>query len=160
MPTFDMHTGKGLRAAREIRGLSRKALANAAGIDPYTVRYWERKAFWKNQGWATERMLKALGMEMDNSRTVTHAHVTGFEEIDARIALMPIETPQPRRRQTRCGAKTRKGHPCLCKAIPGKLRCKFHGGMSTGPRTPEGRARIAEATRQRWAKWREDRAQA
>ena len=30
-------------------------------------------------------------------------------------------------------------------------RCKNHGGMSTGPRTPEGRKAIAEATRQRMA---------
>jgi hypothetical protein len=31
---------------------------------------------------------------------------------------------------------------------------KFHGGLSTGPKTPEGRARIAEAQRKRWAAWR------
>lgn len=30
-------------------------------------------------------------------------------------------------------------------------RCKNHGGMSTGPKTPEGRKAIAEATRQRMA---------
>jgi hypothetical protein len=28
-------------------------------------------------------------------------------------------------------------------------RCKNHGGMSTGPKTSEGREAIAEATRQR-----------
>ena len=41
---------------------------------------------------------------------------------------------------TRCGAKTRKGRPCRCKGMKNG-RCKFHGGMSTGPRTPEGRRR-------------------
>ncbi len=30
-------------------------------------------------------------------------------------------------------------------------RCKNHGGMSTGPKTPKGRKAIAEATRQRMA---------
>ena len=30
-------------------------------------------------------------------------------------------------------------------------RCKNHGGMSTGPKTPEGRQAIAQATRQRMA---------
>jgi hypothetical protein len=29
--------------------------------------------------------------------------------------------------------------------------CRFHGGLSTGPRTAEGKARIAEAQRRRWA---------
>ncbi|PIV79226.1 MAG: hypothetical protein COW54_05530 [Rhodobacteraceae bacterium CG17_big_fil_post_rev_8_21_14_2_50_63_15] len=53
-----------------------------------------------------------------------------------------------------CGARTRKGTPCKAKALPGKIRCRFHGGLSTGPKTPEGRERIAEAQRQRWAKWR------
>ena len=30
-------------------------------------------------------------------------------------------------------------------------RCRCHGGLSTGPRTPEGRKAVAEATRQRMA---------
>jgi hypothetical protein len=49
-----------------------------------------------------------------------------------------------------CGARNRQNKPCGNKAVPGKRRCKFHGGMSTGPRTPEGRARIAAAQRARW----------
>jgi uncharacterized protein YjiS (DUF1127 family) len=32
----------------------------------------------------------------------------------------------------------------------GKARCRFHGGLSTGPKTQAGRARIAEAQRRRW----------
>lgn len=54
----------------------------------------------------------------------------------------------------KCGAQTRKGTPCRARAFPGKTRCKFHGGASTGPKTPEGRERIAEAQRRRWARWR------
>jgi hypothetical protein len=45
----------------------------------------------------------------------------------------------------RCGARTRAGCPCRAPAIRGKLRCRMHGGRSTGPRTAEGRARIAAA---------------
>ncbi len=48
-----------------------------------------------------------------------------------------------------CGAMTRKGTPCKRRAIPGRKRCRNHGGLSTGPRTPEGRARIAESNRRR-----------
>jgi hypothetical protein len=43
----------------------------------------------------------------------------------------------------RCGAKTRKGTPCQRPARLPVGRCKLHGGASTGPRTEEGRARIA-----------------
>ncbi|HAB36963.1 MAG TPA: hypothetical protein DCE52_02985 [Rhodobacteraceae bacterium] len=40
----------------------------------------------------------------------------------------------------RCGAKTRDGHPCRSPAMKNG-RCRLHGGCSTGPKTPEGRAR-------------------
>ena len=48
-----------------------------------------------------------------------------------------------------CGAKTRRGTPCRCLPVEGRTRCRFHGGLSTGPRTAEGRARIAESNRRR-----------
>lgn len=44
----------------------------------------------------------------------------------------------------RCGAKTRKGMPCLAPAMKNG-RCRLHGGKSTGPRTPEGIERIRQA---------------
>jgi len=42
----------------------------------------------------------------------------------------------------RCGARTRAGCPCRAPAIRGKLRCRMHGGRSTGPRTEEGLTRL------------------
>ncbi|WP_083918238.1 HGGxSTG domain-containing protein [Methylosarcina fibrata] len=42
-----------------------------------------------------------------------------------------------------CGAKTRAGTPCKLKAIYANGRCKWHGGESTGPKTPEGKRRSA-----------------
>ena len=42
------------------------------------------------------------------------------------------------------------GAPCKNKAISGKRRCRFHGGLSTGPKTEAGRARIAAAQKKRW----------
>ena len=50
-------------------------------------------------------------------------------------------------------SRNRRGTPCQCHAMANG-RCKFHGGMSTGPRTAEGRARISAANRQRWAEYR------
>ena len=43
----------------------------------------------------------------------------------------------------RCGAKTRRGTPCKAPAKQPVGRCKIHGAGSTGPRTAEGRARLA-----------------
>jgi hypothetical protein len=45
----------------------------------------------------------------------------------------------------RCLAKTRRGTECQKPAIKGRSRCQRHGGRSTGPKTEEGRARIAAA---------------
>jgi len=42
-----------------------------------------------------------------------------------------------------CGARRRRdGQLCEALGVPGKKRCKWHGGLSTGPKTPEGRARV------------------
>ena len=50
-----------------------------------------------------------------------------------------------------CGAYARSTDaPCRAKAL-GNGRCKNHGGLSTGPRTPEGKANVAEATKHRMA---------
>ena len=45
----------------------------------------------------------------------------------------------------RCQAKNRAGNQCAKPAIKGKRVCTNHGGLSTGPRTVEGIARIKEA---------------
>jgi hypothetical protein len=46
----------------------------------------------------------------------------------------------------RCGARTRAGGCCRQPAMRNG-RCRMHGGLSTGPRTAEGRARCAAARR-------------
>ena len=43
----------------------------------------------------------------------------------------------------RCLAKTRRSTPCQKAALKGKTRCRLHGGLSVGPRTAEGKARVA-----------------
>ena len=53
-----------------------------------------------------------------------------------------------------CGAKCRDGHSCRAKAVVNKCdkvvngRCRMHGGLSTGAKTEEGKARCREASRQ------------
>ncbi len=62
----------------------------------------------------------------------------------------------PKRERPRCGARCRNGKSCkaapvwdlrLDRAVNG--RCRMHGGLSTGPKTEEGRRRIAESNRTR-----------
>lgn len=57
-----------------------------------------------------------------------------------------------------CGARRRSdGKPCMARSVPGKRRCKYHGGLSTGPRTFAGKAtctlnlpvRVSPANRRR-----------
>ncbi len=44
-----------------------------------------------------------------------------------------------------CGAKTKStGHPCRIKDIYPNGRCRYHGGLSTGPKTDEGKMRSAQ----------------
>ena len=45
-----------------------------------------------------------------------------------------------------CQAKSKRTkQQCRAPASKGKTKCRFHGGASTGPKTPEGRQRCAEA---------------
>ncbi len=55
----------------------------------------------------------------------------------------------PNQARVICGAKRRRdGQPCQGLSVPGKQRCKWHGGASTGPKTDEGRARSMMKLRQ------------
>lgn len=60
----------------------------------------------------------------------------------ARITSAKPELRQPLNARVICGARRRRdGQPCQALSVPGKRRCKWHGGNSTGPRTAGGRAR-------------------
>jgi len=64
-----------------------------------------------------------------------------------------LRASQPWRRRCNAHCKQRPLRYCRNWAVRGKTRCKFHGGMSTGPKTPEGKARVVAAMvagRRRW----------
>ena len=66
-------------------------------------------------------------------RDVTHARVKGLH------------------RKPRCLAHARStGLPCQAAAMTNG-RCRNHGGLASGPRTPAGRAKASDALRARWA---------
>ena len=75
----------------------------------------------------------------------------GVAGINARIAGVCAGAYESGKATLRvqCGAKRhRDGQPCQAKSEPGKRRCRFHGGRSTGPKTPEGKARALANLRQ------------
>ena len=161
-------TGAELRAHRKAMRLTLKAFAQRANISCSAVKYWERKAKIDPKCWAVRRMGKALGIGVQLAHLPQYARTGGWgltewdrmqAQLDAEVELKMVALRQraalrAARRRVMCGAKTRKDTACRNKSEPGKKRCKFHGGKSTGPKTCEGRAKIAEAQRARWAKWR------
>ncbi|WP_426034037.1 HGGxSTG domain-containing protein [Cypionkella sp. TWP1-2-1b2] len=168
MPTFESGkgaqamTGAELRAARKAAKITQADLAKRAGVSRDTVKYWEAKA---QIGWhgAWRLMAEALGLR-SNPSSIARAGGRGVsfrEQADAQAEVLfaaylarrkQREAHHIATRRVICGAKTRKGGQCRNKSEPGKRRCKFHGGKSTGAKTPEGLARIAEAQRRRWAR--------
>lgn len=158
-------TGAELAAIRKAAGLSQSDLAERAGIGRHAVRYWECKARVSRRAWAVQQMAEVLDLAppitiagppwADRLEAEAQAREAAFMAMVARIQIQNAQRNAMRR--VRCNAKTRKGTPCRMKSEPGKMRCKFHGGMSTGARTPEGLERIREAQRRRWARWRAER---
>jgi len=68
---------------------------------------------------------------------------TGISAAGARAAIKAKDT-KPNDIKL-CLAKTRSGVPCQKHPIAGRTRCRLHGGLSTGPRTPEGKAACVAA---------------
>ena len=142
--------------------------ARVAGIGRHAVSYWEVREVIPARCWAVERMAEVLPeiaafLHAERARVRTVIPVSVWQAMEDRAAARKAErvardAAKPQRLRVPCGARTRNGAPCRCKSEPGKRRCRFHGGMSTGPRTAEGQERIAEAQRQRWARWRAERA--
>lgn len=75
-------------------------------------------------------------------------------------------SPQKIRRKDRprCGAMTRAGAPCQAPAVWDRERdealngrCRRHGGLSTGPKSQEGRQRAIEAMKEGHRRWRDRR---
>ena len=159
-------TGAELRARRKALRLSQVELARRAKMSRDAVQYWERKAVVDPRQVGPRRFFEVLevqdyptrpayaragwGLTPGNGdRAVVRAAAEGTSALGQGARKQP-QAPF----QFHCGALTRKGQPCRNAPELGRTRCKFHGGRSTGPRTPEGRASIAEAQRQRWAAWR------
>ncbi len=152
-------TGAQLYALRKLLGLSQARLAERAGVTRQAVSTYENRPVlkWWNEGPA--RCLEVL-LICPPSGHLTRALMgdqvlwvlsDAAREFEAEVARFLAAADRSTARVS-CGARTRNGTPCRAKSEPGKSRCRLHGGLSTGPKTVEGRDRIAEAQRRRWAK--------
>lgn len=122
------------------------------------------------QAWCTNTHAREMGLRLkatlplSKGRTGRRGRAAPPSALDALleaaithelIRMKEREAQRRARLRVTCAAKTtRKGTPCRNKSEPGRKRCKFHGGRSTGPRTAEGRQRIVDAQLKRWAEWR------
>lgn len=158
-------TGEQIKHARIAAGLSQGGLAERAGLSRQTVNKAEKEPCGGWYAYSVRRIAEALGLDLSTKGTSNaRAPVRGitdairadeerrFRELAAKEAAAAEKMKAKAR--VRCGARTRKGGACKHMSEPGRRRCKFHGGMSTGAKTAEGRARIAEAQRRRWERFR------
>jgi hypothetical protein len=78
-----------------------------------------------------------------------------FPDIELDEAVKLLDMGLLRLKRVRCAAMSRNPpRPCAAMALANGL-CPNHGGQSTRP-SEEGRKRISEYQKARWAKWREE----
>ena len=90
------------------------------------------------------------------NRALGEQHV--FRDIDGSERI--IGWHEPKQDRPKCGARTRAGGSCKAPVLRGKARCRMHGGLSTGPRTADGKARCVAGPKAYWERWRAERASA
>src|SRR5260221_11259951 len=109
------------------------------------------------QAWRTWHLYGFVACPASKFRRTCTQHACGLgvacRELRA-IGLTGNGLPLPREERPTCGARNHRGKPCSGRGEPGKRRCRFHGGLSTGPKTAAGRARVAQAQRHRWKAFR------
>lgn len=98
------------------------------------------RAAWAREYHAEPPLLSESKSEFDyykwTCRTVNGA-LLGYYYYARRDVVLEDKEP------ITCGARTRRGTPCKQQGLYQSGRCNLHGGLSTGPRTAEGRAKSA-----------------
>ena len=146
-----------------------RMLAEIHGVSEGTIRARARREGWKRDVVATvresvkkwvlsRRPMVALQREDIAECTAlwrSWGEQRAYSDIDGNVRL--IGWNAPKRDRPRCGAKTRAGGSCNAPAVPGKERCRTHGGLSTGPRTKAGKRRSLAAAQAGFRRWNEAR---
>lgn len=132
-------------SSRDIEAAARAYLARRDG-KPRGKRPWERLSAFELRDFAL-----AHGMEWpDRLEQVDPALYAENRELAGRLYMKHLKRQgllPPKHERPRCGAKCRDGHACNARAVFNvyrhrmSRRCKWHGGFSTGPKSPEAKAR-------------------
>jgi hypothetical protein len=96
----------------------------------------------------SERTVR-LGRKCPHARRRCRQCPAGACEKARALGIQDDGRPLPKGERPTCAARTRQGFTCRAKVVPGKRRCRLHGGLSTGAKTAEGKARQREGYR-RW----------
>jgi hypothetical protein len=89
---------------------------------------------------AERRAMEAARAATESRPTKDYRPRTAWAKRFKRLATYPYP---PEFGAFTCGARTRAGTPCKLKTLYRSGRCKLHGGLSTGPRTEQGRRQSA-----------------
>ncbi len=145
-----------LRKCIEAASWSCAETARQSGLERSTVFYWLR-AEGQLSGYAPQKLRAALRSAGVDCGPTIYPQERQPAKPDPLLALDRLFGERLAKDQARldakaatCGAVRSSGKPCPAKPVPGKSRCKFHGGMSTGPKTEAGRKRLSEAMKARW----------
>jgi len=131
MHWLGFNTAQDLKRLRKMAGLSQAELGELSGFGRHTVAYHEAR----------------LG-RVDGFAPATFRNTLERMGVEVPAPGQPPSVPSEEPCKAVCGAKTRAGAPCQAKPLRSG-RCKDHGGLSTGPSTEEGRARVSAAMRAR-----------
>ena len=136
-------SGHDLHRVRLDFNASLREVAAAARVAPSTVLRWEGKAV----------LPRCPTGALRNILTVLRVRLFK-ERFHREIGVLHAKTSAYFPENDICGAKTRAGTPCKKPPVSGKLRCRLHGGLSTGPKSSEGRQRCSIAMKKRWTTYR------
>jgi len=85
--------------------------------------------------------MNALECDMTDRRKYLKEHYSQLSKYDAALDSGDQADFSPLPEDITCGARTKRtGLPCKQKAIYKNGRCKYHAGLSTGPRTVAGKS--------------------
>jgi hypothetical protein len=146
-----------LESSRVLRAVQQIAEQRAIerSIAAAKQRQKDRRSASMKAAWVTRRQGQAgAGEGSDDVGDVDDPNARARTRTSRALTPAIVQAERDRRL---CCAKTRKGTPCVRRVVAGRDRCSSHGGKSTGPRTPEGKARVAAASRARWARYRQER---
>ena len=95
--------------------------------------------------WWRELVAKVMASTKTDRQAAPPVIAKRYETAHAREYQRLNKYPFPPEYYTfTCSARTRAGTPCKRRDLYANGRCKLHGGMSTGPKTPQGRRQSAE----------------